>query len=54
MSKEENTNEELIGGGDDLHNVIHVSALPSSLWGEDKRSGAIPLPPNPFPPLNFQ
>ncbi len=27
MSKEENTNEELAGGGDDLHNVIHVSGM---------------------------
>jgi len=27
MSKEENTNEELTGGGDDLHNVIHVSGM---------------------------
>lgn len=27
MSKEENTNEELTGGGDELHNVIHVSGM---------------------------
>lgn len=27
MSKEENTNDELTGGGDELHNVIHVSGM---------------------------
>lgn len=27
MSKEENINDELAGGGDDLHNVIHVSGM---------------------------